>query len=103
MAWIGVYARKEQVTVIGREHTKDYICGAGVQGWPFCRVCAVHVFANAYGPPNEIMETWPESRQAEIREQWDVLPLNLRALEDIDLNLFSVERSDEGTDGYVLD
>jgi hypothetical protein len=103
VAWVGVYPRKKQVTVNGRENTKEYMCGGGVQGWPFCQVCAVHVFANAYGPSQQVMDTWPEARQAKVREMWDVLPLNFRALDDVDVNLFSIERSDEGTKGYVLD
>ena len=87
---------------MGTEHTKEYLCGGGVQGWPFCRVCAVHVFANAYGPSKELMETWTKAKQDMVREQWDLLPLNLRAFDDVDLDLFPVERCDEGTDGYVL-
>jgi hypothetical protein len=88
---------------MGKDHTKEYFCGGGVQGWPFCQVCAVHVFANAYGPSKELMETWPEARQEMVREMWDVLPLNLRALDGGDVDLFQIERSDEGTEGYVLD
>ncbi|KAH8896706.1 hypothetical protein GQ53DRAFT_713508 [Thozetella sp. PMI_491] len=102
VAWIGIYPRKKQVAVMGREHTTEYFCGGRVQGWPFCQVCAVHVFANAYGPSKELMETWPEARQEMVRVMWDVLPLNLRALNE-DSDLFQVEQSDEGTDGYVLD
>jgi hypothetical protein len=98
-----VYQRKKQVALNGTAHTKEYIFGAHIQGWPFCQVCAVHVFANAYGPSEELMKTWTEEKRKKVSEQWDVVPLNARAFDNLDKSSFKVKQSDEGTDGYVLD
>ena len=38
-----------------------------------------------------------------VKEKLDLLPLNLRTFHGIDLGSLPVNRSDEGTDGYVMD
>ncbi|KAH8899058.1 glutathione-dependent formaldehyde-activating enzyme [Thozetella sp. PMI_491] len=102
-AWVGVYPRTAQVTLDGRDKTKDYVYGRGFGGSPFCTTCGCHVHQNVYGPPKAVVERLPAERQAMIREKLDLLPLCLRAFHDIDLAALPVQREDEGTEGYVLD
>ena len=87
----------------GSENTTDYVYGRKFSGSPFCSTCGIHVQSNLYGPPKHIVDTWPEARQAMVKEKLDLLPLNLRTFHGIDLGSLPVNRSDEGTEGYVLD
>ena len=38
-----------------------------------------------------------------VREKLDLVPLNLRTFDGLDLGTLSVQREDEGTEGYVLE
>ncbi len=53
------------------------------------------------GLRRSLAETWPEARQAMVREKLDLLPLSLRALHNVELATLPIQRSDEGTEGYV--
>ncbi len=98
-----MYPRVAQVALEGRDKTKDYVYGRKFSGSPFCTTCGVHVFSNIYGPPAHVVESWPEARQAMVREKLDLLPLSIRSFHDLDLSTLPILCSDEGTDGYVLD
>jgi hypothetical protein len=66
-------------------------------------LCRARVCKLSYGPSKEVMEKWPETRQETVREQWDVKPLNIRALDDVDITLLPIKWSEECTEGYLLD
>lgn len=103
-AWIGTYPRKAQVSIVGKESETDYLLfGRGFSGSPFCKLCGVHVYTNLYGPPRHLVESWPEARQAIVREKLDIRPLNLRALDGVEWDRLTVNRTDEGTEGYILE
>lgn len=61
------------------------------------------VFGDLYGPPAAVVATWPEARQAMVARKLNIKPLNVRALEGVEWDHIKIERSDEGTEGYVID
>jgi len=47
----------------------------------------------------------PERKERVMAVYWKNMalqPLNVRALDDVDLEFLKVERTDEGTEGYTL-
>jgi len=64
------------------------------------------VFNNVYGPDFSVFENLPPERKAKVLavywKNMALQPLNVRALDDVDINTLKIERRDEGTDGYTL-
>ncbi|KAK1750195.1 hypothetical protein QBC47DRAFT_394778 [Echria macrotheca] len=106
-AFIGVYPSKEEVRIHGRENTFEYKCGRKFIGTLHCSTCGVTVFTNVYGPPLSVFDRVPPERKevvmAAYRKNMNIQPLNVRALEDVDLAMLQIKRSDEGTEGYTLE
>ncbi|KAM0809093.1 putative Mss4-like protein [Seiridium cardinale] len=104
-AYIGVYPSKPQVdfSPSSDSNASTYAPGQGFSGSRFCKHCGVKVFSDLYGPPAELVATWPEARQAMVARKLDIKPLNVRALEGVEWDQLQVQRSDEGTEGYVVD
>ncbi|KAI0134084.1 glutathione-dependent formaldehyde-activating enzyme [Xylariales sp. AK1849] len=102
-AYIGVYPQKSQVTVTGTENTSVYAWGQKFGGNRFCKFCGVGIWGDLYGPPREVVATWPEARQKMVERKLQLQPLNVRALEEVEWDRINIERSDEGTEGYVVD
>lgn len=42
----------------------------------------------------------PEQRKEVVRKMLDIKPLNVRCFDEVDLEGWGVQRSDEGTAGY---
>jgi hypothetical protein len=67
----------------------------------------VHVFSNVYGPPLSVFDKVPPERREQVmavyRKNMDMQPVNVRALDGVDLRGLEIQRSDEGTEGYELD
>ena len=59
-----------------------------------------------YGPPLSVFDRLPPERKERAlevyRRNMALQPLNVRALEGVELETLQIERSDEGTEGYVL-
>ena len=102
-AFIGIYPNKSQVTILGREKTKDYTFGRKFNGHPFCKGCGVHLYMNLYGPPKEVVNNLPGEKKEVVRKMLEIQPINVRALEKLVWTDIKVLRSDEGAEGYVLD
>lgn len=102
-AWVGIYLRPSEVKVTGAEHLTDYRFGRRFMGHPFCKTCGVHVVINVYGPPQHVIDRLPEDRKKMVAKKLDLKPVNVRALDGVDLSLLKIERSDEGTHGYERD
>lgn len=58
---------------------------------------------NVHGPPQEVIDRLPEERKAMVAKNLDLKPVNVRALDGVDLSLLKIVRSDEGTEGYERD
>ncbi|CAK7199152.1 hypothetical protein SEUCBS139899_001824 [Sporothrix eucalyptigena] len=105
-AWLGAYPRRAQVVVRGAQHTRDYRFGRRrFMGHPFCTTCGAHVFMNVYGPPQDMIDRMPEAKKELVRQNLDVMPINVRILDRIQKHMGSlaVAQSDEGTEGYERD
>jgi hypothetical protein len=68
---------------------------------PFCKVCGVQVYMHVYGP--KFKEEWSEETRKMVRGKCEIVPVRVAALEGVKWDELKVERSDEGTEGYVLD
>ncbi|KAK0654753.1 hypothetical protein B0T16DRAFT_395629 [Cercophora newfieldiana] len=105
-AYIGIYPTKDQVRIHGREETFEYLYGRRFNGAVHCKTCGVLVFNNVYGPPISVFDRLPpERREVVLAVYWKNMamqPLNVRALDGVDLESLPVQRSDEGTAGYVV-
>ncbi|KAK0710673.1 Mss4-like protein [Lasiosphaeris hirsuta] len=105
--YIGVYPNKDQVRIHGGERTFEYKYGKKFSGTLHCNICGVTVFNNVYGPPLSVFDAVPPERKERVMAvYWKnvmLQPLNVRALDGIDRGTLWIERSDEGTEGYVLD
>ncbi|KAF3762730.1 hypothetical protein M406DRAFT_264248 [Cryphonectria parasitica EP155] len=106
-AYIGVYPTKDQVKLRGMEDTFEYKKAPGYSGISHCKTCGVMVFSNIYGPPISIFDKLPAERKelalAVYHKNLNLKPLNVRTVEGLDLGSITIERTDEGTDGYALD
>jgi hypothetical protein len=56
-----------------------------------------------YGPPKEVMESWPEARKEFVRKQCALIPINLRVFNDVEWKDLKIARTDEGAVGYTVD
>ncbi|KAM3451319.1 hypothetical protein NHJ6243_009617 [Beauveria neobassiana] len=106
-AYIGVYPTRDQVRILGRKDTFEYIHGKRYSGVSHCKDCGVYVFKNIYGPDPSVFDKLAPERRAVVLEIYHknmaLQPVNVRTIEGLDLKSIKVERSDSGTDGYVLD
>ncbi|WDK21229.1 glutathione-dependent formaldehyde-activating enzyme [Colletotrichum graminicola] len=100
--YIGVYPHQSEVRLAGKDQTQDYKFGRRFGGSPFCRICGVHCFGNLYGPPKEVINRLPETKQEFVRRQLEIQPLNIRVLDGVEWDRINIKWSNEGTAGYVL-
>ncbi|RKU48893.1 hypothetical protein DL546_008635 [Coniochaeta pulveracea] len=105
-AYIGVYPTKDQVKIHGRENTFEYKYGQKFSGTLYCKICGVTVFRNIYGPPLSVFDKVPADRKERVMAAYwknmAMQPLNVRTFDGLDLESLKIERTDEGTEGYVL-
>jgi hypothetical protein len=106
-AYIGAYQSKDQVRIQGLEHGFEYRSGRKFAGTVHCQRCGVHVFSNVHGPPTSVFDRLlPERKEAAMKvyhANMRLQPLNVRAMEGVDLSSLTIKRTDEGTAGYRLD
>jgi hypothetical protein len=107
MAYIGVYPTRDQVRILGREHTFEYTHGRRFGGAAHCKDCGVYIFGNVYGPDPSVFDKLPPERREVVLQIYHknmaLQPVNVRAIEGLDLKSIYVERTDSGTEGYMLD
>ncbi|KAH8201940.1 hypothetical protein TruAng_003932 [Truncatella angustata] len=104
-AYIGVYPTPAQVTIppTSDAEAATYAWGSKFSGLRFCRHCGVQLWSDLWGPPAEVVATWPEARQQMVKRKLNIKPLNVRVLEGVEWDQIEIQRSDEGTEGYVVD
>jgi hypothetical protein len=54
-----------------------------------------------YGPP--VKDNWSEETRKMGKEKCDIASIRLAALEGVEWNELKMERSDEGSGGYVVE
>lgn len=91
----------------GREHAVEYLHGRKYGSVSHCGTCGVSVFGTVYGPPLSVFDKVPPERLEHVmsvyHKNMNMSPLNVRAIEGLQLGSIQVNRSDEGTAGYELD
>ncbi|KAF3763304.1 hypothetical protein M406DRAFT_73921 [Cryphonectria parasitica EP155] len=97
-----IYPDKDQVTLVGEDNTTAYAFGRKFNLAPFCKTCGVACYGVPLGPPQELVGKLPEAKQKFVEQQRRIRPLYIRAMNGVEWEEINVERSDEGTDGYVL-
>ncbi|UKZ94678.1 uncharacterized protein TrAFT101_009530 [Trichoderma asperellum] len=108
-AYIGIYPSKDAVRMYGRDRVFEYLTGGKFTGATYCKTCGVHVFSNIYGPPISVFDKLPAEKKeralAVYHKNMSIQPLNVRAMNDLDLDAIRslIKREDEGTEGYNLD
>lgn len=104
---MGCYPTKDQVRLHGQRKGFEYLTGKKYGGGVSCKTCGVHVYSNIYGPPISIFDKLPPERKeyalGVYHKNMALQPLNVRAMEDVDLASLNINRTDEGTKGYELD
>ncbi|KAH7633127.1 hypothetical protein B0T09DRAFT_406665 [Sordaria sp. MPI-SDFR-AT-0083] len=113
-AFVGIYPSKEFVFIPEESYNKafEYRYNKGRNAIHHCSSCGVMVFMVIHGPPNlaEILEKLKKENPERYRVakgmaelNLSLQPLNVRTLEGIDWECIRqrVERTDEGTEGYV--
>lgn len=55
-----------------------------------------------HGPPKAVFDRLPEARRNALRGNFEILPVRVRLLDRVEWEELKVERSDEGTEGYVV-
>lgn len=55
-----------------------------------------------HGPPKAVFDSWPEARREAVRGNFEILPIRVSVLDDVEWDLLKVERTDEGTEGYAV-
>ena len=101
-AAISVYPDRDQVVFSGRDNTTAYAFGRKFNQTPFCSTCGVACYGVAVGPPREVVDRLPEDKKAFVEKMTRIQPLYVRAMDGVEWDEIKIERSDEGTEGYVV-
>lgn len=105
-AYIGVYPEKDQVSIHGKEHTAEHQFGKKYGGDHYCKTCSVFVFATVYGPPLSVFDKVPPERKEHVmavyHKNMNMLPLNVRCLEGLDISALNINKFDYGDEDYEL-
>ncbi|KAE9375343.1 hypothetical protein N431DRAFT_436829 [Stipitochalara longipes BDJ] len=95
-----IYPTQSFVRIAGTENTTMYRFNKGWVGHPFCKICGVQVHMKVFGP--EVKDSWSEEMSRMVKEKCQIVPVRVAVLEGLEWSELKVERSDEGTEGYVL-
>ncbi|KAK3351074.1 hypothetical protein B0H65DRAFT_420756 [Neurospora tetraspora] len=114
-AFVGIYPSKDHVFIPEEAYneTFEYLYNQRANGLRHCSTCGVMVFMMVYGPPDlaeklkQLEERNPERYKVAkkmVEANLKLQPLNVRTLERVDWYEIRqrVERTDTGTEGYVL-
>ncbi|RAL03946.1 GFA family protein [Aspergillus ibericus CBS 121593] len=98
-----IYPDRSQVTFQGEENLVEYQFGRKFTGHRSCGVCGVQVGMKLHGPPQSVVERLPAAKQEMIRQTLAITPLRVGILNGVEWSDLKIQRSDEGTKGYVVD
>lgn len=90
------------MTLLGKENANTYAFGRKFNQAPFCRTCGVACYGVPVGPPQEVVDNLPEAKKEFVAKLRRTQPLYVRAMNGVEWDEIHVERSDEGTEGYVV-
>ncbi|ROV88746.1 hypothetical protein VMCG_10077 [Cytospora schulzeri] len=101
-AAISIYPDRDQVTILGQDNTTMYAFGRKFNHGHFCSTCGVSCYGVPVGPPQEVVDKLPEDKKAYVEETRRVRQLSVRAMNGVEWDEITINRSDEGTEGYVV-
>jgi len=90
------------VTYGGTENITEYRFGRKFIGHCFCTMYGVQIYMKVHGPPKKVFERLPVARQEALRRNFEALPVRLAVLNDFEWDILKIEKSDVGTEGYVM-
>ncbi|RDH38410.1 Mss4-like protein [Aspergillus welwitschiae] len=99
---ICIYPHRSQVTLHGEESLTEYCFGRGFTGHQFCKICGVQVGMKLHGPPQSVVDSLPPEKQEIVKEKLAIVPIRVAVLDGVEWADLKVERTDEGTEGYVV-
>ncbi|KAI1484352.1 glutathione-dependent formaldehyde-activating enzyme [Biscogniauxia mediterranea] len=91
-AYCWIYPKKPQVSIVGAENLSYYAFGARVWQKSFCRTCGVPVHHHIEDYSEAQLAAMPEEIRAWAGPRRNWSPVNLRALDGVDLSVLKVER-----------
>ena len=97
-----MYPHMSQVSIVGEENTTVYAFNRKFQGNYFCRTCGVQLYTIPWGPPKHIFDSWSEARKEAVRPNFELRPVRIGVLDDVEWEDLKIERGDEGTEGYTV-
>lgn len=77
--------------------------GRKFTGHRFCKICGVQVYMEIYGPPKAVFDSWPEARKQAVKGNFELLPIRIGVLDDVEWEQLKIETTREGTQGYTID
>lgn len=80
----------------------EYCFGRGFTGHQFCKICGVQVGMKLHGPPQSVVDSLPPEKQEIVKEKLAIVPIRVAVLDGVEWADLKVERTDEGTEGYVV-
>ena len=90
--------------VHGEENAVEYRYQRKFGGDMHCGKCGVFVYAKVYGPPLSVFDKVPPERKEHVmavyHKNMRLFPLNVRAMEGVDVSKLEIERDACGTEGY---
>ncbi|OOG00624.1 hypothetical protein ASPCADRAFT_39357 [Aspergillus carbonarius ITEM 5010] len=98
-----IYPHHSQATLHGEENLVEYQFGRKFTGHRFCGVCGVQVGMKLHGPPQSVVDRLPAAKQELVRQNLAIMPLRVAILDGVEWSDLTIQRSDEGTEGYVID
>lgn len=114
-AFVGMYPMSDYVIFSDEAYTEtfEYLYNQRAHGLRHCVTCGVMVFMIVYGPPDLVerlknLEEQDHERYKVVKKiaegKLKLQPVNLRTLERVDWYGIRqrIERTDVGTEGYVL-
>lgn len=101
-AAISIYPDRDQVVLVGEDNTTTYDFGRKFNQDHFCMTCGVACYKTPVGPPQAVVDMLPEDKKAYVEKIRRIRPLFVRAMNEVEWDEITIQRTDEGTEGYVV-
>jgi hypothetical protein len=98
-----IYPHPSQVTIAGAENTASYQFGRKFVEHHFCKTCGVPLYMKIIGLSKEVLDSWSEEKKEMVKQKLGLCPINIRVLNDVEWDKLTIEKCNEGTEGYSVD
>ncbi|KAI2607283.1 glutathione-dependent formaldehyde-activating enzyme [Hypoxylon fragiforme] len=93
-AYAWCYPPKEQVEIEGEDNLEVYLFNNKLFGKVFCKICGVSAYNKLQPITEDQINAMPEDRQGFVRVWLDRIPINLRVINDLNVNDLGLEVCD---------